>query len=140
MRVFRVIRVFRLLKIWKGFYELLKAITKTLIDMSNISVLILILVFTYTLLGMEIFAYRVKFDSSNRPISDDQEGEYPKFNFNGILNAFISVFIVLANDGWTNIYYDHYRATEPVSTTIFFLSLLVVGQYILLNLFIAIMI
>ena len=108
--------------------------------MSNISVLILILVFTYTLLGMEIFAYRVKFDSSNRPISDDQEGEYPKFNFNGILNAFISVFIVLANDGWTNIYYDHYRATEPVSTTIFFLSLLVVGQYILLNLFIAIMI
>ena len=50
------------------------------------------------------------------------------------------MFIVLANDGWMKIYIDHYRSTSPVSASIYFISLLIVGQYILLNLFIAILI
>jgi hypothetical protein len=61
-------------------------------------------------------------------------------NFNTPFSAFLSVFIVLANDGWSKIYYDHYRVADPVSTTLFFFSLLVVGQFILVNLFIAILI
>jgi hypothetical protein len=56
------------------------------------------------------------------------------------LDAFLSVFIVLANDGWVSIYLDHYRATNSYVASAFFISLLIVGQLILLNLFIAVLI
>jgi hypothetical protein len=47
---------------------------------------------------------------------------------------------VLANDGWTNIYFNHYHQEEPISATIYFISLVMIGQFVLLNLVIAIII
>ncbi len=118
---------------------LLEVISNTIKDLSNISVLLFLFVYTYTLLGMELFAYQAKFDAQGK-LDFSEESEYPESNFNSFLRSFLSVFIVLANDGWTQIYYDHYRATSGTTASIFFISLLIVGQYILLNLFIAILI
>ena len=47
---------------------------------------------------------------------------------------------MLANDGWTRIYFEHYRATNGISTTFFFFLLIIGGQFILLNLFISVLI
>ena len=52
----------------------------------------------------------------------------------------MSVFIVLVGDGWTNIYTMYNRACGSIKSTIYFLSLLIIGKYIILNLFIAILI
>jgi len=46
----------------------------------------------------------------------------------------------LANDGWSKIFFDHYRATDSVTASFYFVTLIIVGQYILINLFIAILI
>ena len=62
LRTFRLLRVFRLARNWTGLRDLLVIIGKTLKDMSNFSVLLLLLMFIYTLVGMEFFAYRMKFD------------------------------------------------------------------------------
>lgn len=66
-------------------------------------------------------------------------GEDPDSNFNDFLNAFTSIFIVLANDGWSQIYYNYYRAVSAGTATVFFISLVIIGQKILLNLFLAIL-
>ena len=51
------------------------------------------------------------------------------------------MFIVLANDGWTRLYISHYRfASSPIGATFFFFILLIIGQFILLNLFISVLI
>jgi hypothetical protein len=50
-----------------------------------------------------------------------------------------SVFIVLANDGWTTIFFNHYRSLAGFQATPFFLSLMILGRYILFNLFLAIL-
>ena len=100
--------------------------SNTIKDVSNISVLIFIFLFTYSLIGLELFAYRLERSVDSR--------------FDTFLEAFLSVFIVLANDGWTRIFIDHYRATNSVVACIYFLSLIIIGQFILLNLFIAILI
>ena len=115
------------------------AIKKTIKDISNITVLVAIFVFTFMLIGLELFAYRVKFnDRYKLDLSD--KSIFPKSNFNTPLNALLSVFIVIANDGWTEIYIDHARATDYISSSVFFIFILILGQYILYNLFIAIMI
>jgi len=61
------------------------------------------------------------------------------FSFDGFINSIITVFIILTNDGWTAIYFDYYRAVGSVASTIFFITLIIIGQMILLNLFLAIL-
>jgi len=137
LRAFRLLRVFKLAKTWKEFQDLLKTIANTLKDISNFSILLLLFIFTYTLLGLELFAGKVKFNENDEV--DLANGSPPESTFDSFLKAFTSVFIVLANDGWTTIYFNHYRAVGEVVSTFFFISLLVIGQYILLNLFLAIL-
>lgn len=91
-------------------------ISHTLRDISNLMILTAIFIFMFMLIGMEIYAYKIKFGEN-----------FPKTNFNSPLEAFIAVFIVIANDGWTKIYFDHYRAGSPALASVFFLSLIVLG-------------
>ena len=65
MRGFRLLRIFKLAKSWKKFQDLLKTIAKSLVDISAFSVLLFLFMFTYTLLGMDLFAYRVKFNEND---------------------------------------------------------------------------
>jgi hypothetical protein len=55
------------------------------------------------------------------------------------LNSFSLVFIILTNDGQSAIYYDFYRAVSPVGATIFWIILVLIGQKIIVNLFVAIL-
>jgi hypothetical protein len=89
---------------------------------------------------MGIFSWKVRFNPKTNATDLSENGEYPDSTFNTFLEAFISVFIVLANDGWTKIYINHYRAVDPIASSIFFITLVIIGQYILLNLFISILI
>ena len=87
---------------------------------------------------MEWFAYKVKLNSSYE--LDMENGSYPDENFNTFWQAFLIVFTVLTGDGWSSKYYSYYRNVSGPLSSIYFLSLLIVGQYILLMLFIAILV
>lgn len=91
----------RLARIFRDFNQMFSAIRNTLKDINNISILLLIFIFTYALLGMEIYSHLVKDAKPN------QDQIYPKSNFNNLYEAVLSVFIVLANDGWSKIYLTH---------------------------------
>ena len=90
------------------------------------------------MLEMEIFAYKVKFNEFNK-LDLASTGQPPYSNFNNFLDAWVSVFIVLANDGWSTIYFDHYRAIGGAVASLYFIPMLVFGQKVLLNLFLAIL-
>jgi len=90
------------------------------------------------LLGMELFAHKAKLDPNTRYV-DPVNGESPTFNFDNFLNSFSLVFIILTNDGTSAIYYNHYRAVGALPASLFFIVLTVVGQKIILNLFVAIL-
>ncbi len=70
---------------------------------------------------------------------DLEHGVSPAFNFDTFLNSFSLVFIILTNDGQAAVYYNYYRAVTPVGATIFWILLVLVGQKIILNLFVAIL-
>eukprot|EP00347_Sterkiella_histriomuscorum_P013361 403365010 len=137
LRAFRLLRIFKLAKSWKKLQQLLKTIWKTLKDVSTFSILLFLFIFVYSLLGMEMFAFKAKFNSAG--LIDMENGIDPPSNFNNFLEAFTTVFVVLTNDGWSGIYFNYYRATGSIVSTIFFLSLIIIGQKILLNLFLAIL-
>ena len=100
----------------------------TLKDLAVIILLICVILYIYMLIGMELYAYKL-------PHSIQIES-----NFDGLLNSFLSVFIIFANDGWSKLYFSFYQESEPISTSFYFLSLMAIGQYLMLNLLIAIII
>lgn len=61
LRALRLLRVFKLARSWKSFRELLQKMLMTLQEMSNFCLLMFIFIFTYSLLGLEIYSYRVKY-------------------------------------------------------------------------------
>jgi hypothetical protein len=74
---------------------------------------------------MEIFAYKAKFLPDGT--LDMVNGHTPYANFDEFINAFTTVFVVLTNDGWSAIYYNYYRAVGSTVSTIFFITLIIIG-------------
>jgi hypothetical protein len=135
-RSIRLLRIFKLARSWSSFRELIEKIGLSLKDISNFSILLFLFIFTYTLLGMELFAYQAIYD----PITDNvsSEGIYPRENFNTFLYSFTTIFIVLIGEDWNHVMYKNIR-NKQFSNVLFFMFLYVLGNLILLNLFLAIL-
>ena len=136
-RIFRLFRVLKLVKAWKKFQQLIATIIRSIKDVSNFSVLLFLFIFIYTLLGRELFAHNVKFDEEGR-YSTDVEAESPRNNFDSFWNALVTIFIVLTGEQWNRIMYESYLYNQYLALA-FFISLIIMGQMILLNLFLAIL-
>lgn len=67
-RAFRLLRIFKLTKRWKKLQDLIETIGKSLKDISSFSILLAIFIYIYTLIGLELMAFEIKFDENNDPI------------------------------------------------------------------------
>ena len=114
---------------------------------TSFSALLFLFIFMFVIFGMDLFSNRLRFNYNNEPVPyfdgprDDTSTifDVPNGNFDNFLNATTSTFIVIANDGWSVIYFDHYRVVGAWLSSVYFILLLVVGQWILFNLFLAIL-
>jgi Ion transport protein len=138
LRAFRLLRVFKLAKSWKRFQLLLETMAHTLKDVASFSILLMLFTFILTLLGMELFANKMKLDPITNYV-DLENGVSPEVNFDNFINAFSAVFIILTNDGTSGIYYNLYRTVSSYTSTIYIIILILIGQKVILNLFIAIL-
>ena len=93
-RAFRLLRIFKLAKKWTELRKLMKIIYLCLKDVSYFSVLLLLFMFIYTLIGMELYAYKLRFSGDD---VDLQDGTSPRNNFDDFLHAFISVYANFTN-------------------------------------------
>ena len=86
---------------------------------------------------MELFAYKVTFDKDDD--YDPVNGKSRSYNFNTFYEGFTTVFLLITFESWTSIFMDHYRTVGKAVTSVYFLSFLMVGPILLLNLFLAIL-
>lgn len=66
----------------------------------------------------------------------------PRFMFDTFFFSMVTVFACIAQDGWSNIMFDAMRSINGPGryvASVYFILLLVIGLYILLNLFLAIL-
>jgi len=145
LRAIRLLRVFKLARSWTSFRELLQKIIVTLKDITNISVLLLLFMFIFSLIGSEMYAYKIMYNNEDMQyvIKDkkefvEQNGVFPRQNFNTLYNGLTTIFIVFIGEDWNSVMYDHYRATNSL-TIAYFMFLFIFGNLILLNLFLAIL-
>ena len=69
-RGFRLLRVFRLARRWESFHKMTVKIVHTLKDILTFFVLLLIIVFVFSLLGVQLFNNYIKIDEKNRIMED----------------------------------------------------------------------
>jgi len=86
---------------------------------------------------MELFANKCKKTIDDK--IDLVNGESPLNSFDSFYEALLTVFVLLTGDQWTSIMLDYYRAVSPYTSLIFFVSFMILGKYMLLNLFLAIL-
>jgi hypothetical protein len=128
IRTLRVLRVARLLRGLQSMQTIIEVIGKTIGSFAYIGLLLLILIFIYVLFGMQLFGGKFDFP----------EGK-PRQNFDSFNNAFLSMFQVLTMENWQATLYACMRTANPAIAAIYLISWIFIGNYILLNLFLAIM-
>lgn len=76
--------------------ELLETLHKTLLDIGNFGLLLLLFMYIYVLIGLQFFANRFHFDDDGHVIGIGEEGydtaDVPRSNFDTLLNAFVTIF------------------------------------------------
>lgn len=130
-RAFRLIRIFKLAKSWSKLHHLLSTITKSLSDISSFSILLFLLIYIYMLMGMEIFADQLKGPNGDQI-------DVNRTNFNTFFSAFIVVFTILTGENWDQTMFQFARK-YGYTAIFFFVSLVIIGVWIFLNLFLAIL-
>lgn len=78
--------------------ELLNTLGKTLLDIGNFGMLLVLFMYIYALVGLQIFANRFHFDKDGVAVGIGQEGyhsaEIPRSNFDTLMKAFTTIFEV----------------------------------------------
>jgi hypothetical protein len=101
------------------------------------------------LLGLEIFAYKIKFDKDDNPAQGKPNALSPRENFDTPFMGLITIFIVFIGDDWNSIMQNHYRVMldeenggskfDAFVAVSYFIVLFIVGNLVLMNLFLAIL-
>jgi voltage-dependent calcium channel L type alpha-1D len=144
LRSFRLFRVFKLITKNKKMKALLGKIIKTVHEMSSFGILLFLFIYIFTLVGMQFFGNRFRFNSEGYVIHSINTEEWenapdrPRSNFDGFALAFAAVFQIITTENWNNIFYDCWRAMGPPGG-VFPLIIVILGNFILKNLFLAIL-
>ena len=133
-----------MLKSWKSLHSLLNTVYSAAAIVRSFGILLSLFVFIYALVGMQLFANRLHFDSmTGVHIGVDDPRYYtsdiPRHNFDTLSTAVTTVFQVLSGENWNEVMYDCSKATSRSISSLYFISLVVLGIFIVLNLFLAIL-
>jgi len=136
LRVMRLLRIFKLARSNFTLKCLLDSIGQTIYQCANFIVILSIFIYTFALLGMEMFAGKFKFDEFGR--FDPVNGMVPRQNYDHITWAIVTVFQIFIGDKWDDIMYMAYQSSNK-GAVIYFIFLVLFGRIVLQNLFLALL-
>uniref|UniRef100_A0A8D0XNP5 Voltage-dependent L-type calcium channel subunit alpha n=1 Tax=Sus scrofa TaxID=9823 RepID=A0A8D0XNP5_PIG len=133
LRCIRLLRIFKITKYWTSLSNLVASLLNSIRSIASLLLLLFLFIIICALLGMQLFGGRYDFEDT----------EVRRSNFDNFPQALISVFQVLTGEDWNSVMYNGIMAyggpSYPgVLVCIYFIILFVCGNYILLNVFLAI--
>ena len=133
-RAFRLLRVFKLLKNFPSLRSIVEVMLNAVQDTGYLNIIILLYLFIAALMGMQLFGGQL-----SRLERDDADLEPIRSTFDSFLRAFYTVFQIMTRDSWPDLMWLTMRATNEAAS-LYFLFCVVTGDFIILNLFLAILI
>ncbi|KAM9391754.1 sodium channel protein type 4 subunit alpha B [Pholidichthys leucotaenia] len=134
LRSFRLMRVFKLAKSWPTLNMLLKIIGNSVGALGNLTLVLAIIVFIFAVVGMQLFGDNYK-DCVCR-IAEDCE--LPRWHMHDFFHAFLIIFRILCGE-WIETMWDCMEVSGQAMCLIVFMMVLVIGNLVVLNLFLALL-
>ncbi|VDI64607.1 Hypothetical predicted protein [Mytilus galloprovincialis] len=129
-RSFRLLRVLKLAQSWKTMRLLLQIILSTLGSLGPLTLILIIVIYIFAVIGLQLF--------SKSYTTDVFGDDIPRWHFKDFFHAMMMVFRVLCGE-WIEPLWDCMRAEGELCMVVF-LPTLVLGNFIVLNLFLALLI
>ncbi|KAF0036322.1 hypothetical protein F2P81_011634 [Scophthalmus maximus] len=134
LRSFRLLRVFKLAKSWPTLNMLIKIIGNSVGALGNLTLVLAIIVFIFAVVGMQLFGKSYK-DCVCKIAADC---ELPRWHMNDFFHSFLIVFRVLCGE-WIETMWDCMEVAGQGMCLIVFMMVMVIGNLVVLNLFLALL-
>ncbi|KAK3565903.1 hypothetical protein QTP86_020316 [Hemibagrus guttatus] len=132
-RCVRLLRIFKVTRHWASLSNLVASLLNSMKSIASLLLLLFLFIIIFSLLGMQLFGGKFNFDET-----------LPKRStFDNFPQALLTVFQILTGEDWNAVMYDGIMAYGGPSSSgmmvcIYFIILFICGNYILLNVFLAI--
>ncbi|XP_056610320.1 sodium channel, voltage-gated, type I-like, alpha [Triplophysa dalaica] len=134
LRPFRLLRIFKLAKSWPTLNMLIKIIGNSLGALSNLTLVLAIIVFIFAVVGTQLFGKSYR-DCVCKISSDCT---LPRWHMSDFFHSFLIVFRVLCGE-WIETMWDCMEVAGPPMCLIVFMMVMVIGNLVVLNLFLALL-
>ncbi|XP_049622405.1 sodium channel protein type 11 subunit alpha [Suncus etruscus] len=140
-RSFRVLRIFKLAKSWPTLNTLIKIIGHSVGALGNLTVVLGIVVFIFSVVSHQLFgstfnATNTATNSCGIPQTVSERNR--RWHMGDLFHSFLVVFRILCGE-WIENMWECMRETDDAMCIIVFLSIMVIGKLVVLNLFIALL-
>lgn len=134
IRGLRLLRVLKLAQSWTTMKVLLSIIISTIGALGNLTLVLVIVIYIFAVIGMQLF-------SKDYTLDKFYPDPVPRWNFNDFFHSFMMIFRILCGE-WIEPLWDCMRAEQedgPEACFAIFLPALVMGNFMVLNLFLALL-
>ncbi|XP_022081221.1 voltage-dependent L-type calcium channel subunit alpha-1D-like [Acanthaster planci] len=134
LRCVRLLRVFKVTRYWASLRNLVASLLNSMRSIASLLLLLFLFILIFALLGMQVFGGRFNFNKTQ---------DKPRSNFDNFWQSLFTVFQILTGEDWNEVMYDGIAAYGGVHSigiiaSSYFIILYIWGNYILLNVFLAI--
>uniref|UniRef100_A0A3Q2V3E2 Voltage-dependent L-type calcium channel subunit alpha n=1 Tax=Haplochromis burtoni TaxID=8153 RepID=A0A3Q2V3E2_HAPBU len=131
LRCVRLLRIFKITRYWNSLSNLVASLLNSVRSIASLLLLLFLFIIIFSLLGMQLFGGKFNFDETRRSTFDN----FPQ--------SLLTVFQILTGEDWNSVMYDGIMAYggpafPGMLVCIYFIILFICGNYILLNVFLAI--
>uniref|UniRef100_A0A1B0FMG7 Voltage-dependent L-type calcium channel subunit alpha n=1 Tax=Glossina morsitans morsitans TaxID=37546 RepID=A0A1B0FMG7_GLOMM len=131
LRALRLLRIFKVTKYWSSLRNLVISLLNSMRSIISLLFLLFLFILIFALLGMQLFGGQFNFT-----------GGTPETNFNTFPIALLTVFQILTGEDWNEVMYQGIisqgGAKRGMIYSVYFIVLVLFGNYTLLNVFLAI--
>uniref|UniRef100_UPI00358DF37F voltage-dependent L-type calcium channel subunit alpha-1D-like n=1 Tax=Myxine glutinosa TaxID=7769 RepID=UPI00358DF37F len=132
LRCVRLLRIFKVTRYWNSLTNLVMSLLNSMRSIASLLLLLFLFIIIFALLGMQLFGSR--FSHSPQP---------RRSTFDSFPNALLTVFQILTGEDWNMVMYNGIMAYggpyfPGILVCFYFIFLFICGNYVLLNVFLAI--
>lgn len=131
LRALRLLRIFKVTKYWSSLRNLVISLLSSMRSIISLLFLLFLFILIFALLGMQLFGGQFNFPEGTPPT-----------NFNTFPIALLTVFQILTGEDWNEVMYHGIESQgghkKGMIYSLYFIVLVLFGNYTLLNVFLAI--
>ncbi|XP_036886349.1 sodium channel protein type 10 subunit alpha isoform X3 [Sturnira hondurensis] len=135
LRSFRLLRVLKLAKSWPTLNTLIKIIGNSVGALGNLTIILAIIIFIFALVGMQLLGESY---SKNRHYIIQPGDELPRWHMEDFFHSFLIIFRILCGE-WIENMWACMEVGQKSICLVLFLTVMVLGNLVMLNLFIALL-